>query len=389
MTILFYKTKEIQPFLGGVARINYSLKESLAYYGHKCFFLSATKSENIEFDECQLWLPNTITEKTEENILFINHFLQNEKVDIIVNNEINEDSFDLLNKAKQGTNTKLITWIHNNILEYSFRYGYRKEFVLRRKHMVVLYKILTSRFCENVFRYMAKLKYNKIANIIYDKSDKVVVVSDGNEKELLYLLGKKDINNKICSINNFIIPDKNVCSLAEKKHTIVWCGQVDFHLKKTNWMLEIWKEIELKYPDWNLKILGDSPNLNEMKNYAKKLELERVSFLGRVNPISYYREASILCSTSITESFGLTIVEGMQQKVVPIAFASSSSIKNIVEYNGLLVTPFKKQEFIEKLDCLMSNKEFREFKAEKCYISSLLYDNNKVVFLWLKLFEGV
>lgn len=389
MIILFYKTKEILPFVGGIARINYSLKESLVSYGHKCIFMSATRCKDITPDECQLWLPNTIKENSGENIVFLHRFFIKEKIDIIINNEFSENSFQLLDKAKQDTNTKLVSWIHNNILEYSSRYGYRKEMILRHKHMFILYKIITSRLCEKVIRYLAKRKYHKIANLLYDRSDKVVVVSDGNEKEFLDLLGNKDYKKKICPINNFIIPDKNTCSLSEKKQIIIWCGQVDFYLKKTNWMLEIWKEIEPKHPEWNLYILGDSPYLNEMKDYAKEMKLKRTYFLGRVNPISYYREASILCSTSITESFGLTIVEGMQQKVVPIAFASSVSIKDIVKYNGILVTPFNRQEFINKLEELISNKNFREFKAQKCYITSQIYDNTKVILLWLKLFESL
>ena len=83
-------------------------------------------------------------------------------------------------------------------------------------------------------------------------------------------------------------------------------------------MLRIWKQVESKHPDWNLLMLGDGPSWKEMKELSKSLGLQRVSFSGRVQPEVYYKKSSILCVTSVHESFSLVTLEAQRAGCVPI-----------------------------------------------------------------------
>lgn len=212
-----------------------------------------------------------------------------------------------------------------------------------------------------------------------------MTVCDGNISEFVFLLGHNDSDNKILSIPNFITSIAEEVHPEEKQNSVVWCGAVNFDLKKTNWMLDIWREIQEQFPDWTLTIMGDGLQLQEIKDYAKELGTERVVFCGRVNPDEYYRKASIICSTSISESFGLTIVEGMQRKAVPVAFGSSASIKEIIGCNGILVQPFDKKRFIKSLSSLMKQDALRLFLAEKSRIAAYQYDEEYVIRLWMQI----
>lgn len=389
MTILFYKTNEILPFVGGVSRINYILKESLICYGYKILYLSSTKKNNIEADECQLWLPNLVNEHSQENISFLHKLLIEEKVDVIVNNEFNICSFNLLDKARQGTSCKLISWIHNNIVEYGSLVGFRYEKQLRDKHLGLLYRIITCSLTVKALRYLARQKHTATAQELYRQGDRVLTVCDGNIKEFLFLLGHQDNDKKLVSIPNFVPMMVNEVIEEEKLQSVVWCGTVDYDLKKTNWMLEIWRSIQAEHPEWTLTIMGDGKQLESIKRYANQIGVDRVIFTGRVNVNPYYRKASILCSTSISESFGLTIVEGMQHRVVPIAFASSASIRNIVGYNGKLVKPYDKKLFAKELSDLIKDDAQRRFLAEKGRIAAMQYEETQIIKLWQKLLEVI
>lgn len=384
MTILFYEEKEMSPNAGGVSRINCNLRDSLSKKGYDCIFLSSSRDINIPSERCQLWLPNQNEEDCEENALWLHELIISNNIGIIINNCFNSSTVRFLDKARKGTQCKIITWVHNNIIEYGSLVGFRSEMKLRKMHLGIIYKLLSCRPAISSLRYLVRYKHKPTAEACYLYSDKIINVCESNIDEFVFLLGHKDKDNKILAISNFI-PTADDISEDEKANSVVWCGTVGFELKKTNWMLDIWRSVQQQFPDWELTIMGDSVNLDKMKDYAKNIGVERVIFTGRVNPTPFYETASIICSTSITESFGLSIVEGMQRRVVPIAFSSSKSIRDIVGNNGKLIKPFDKKQFSRELAGLMSDKTQRDFLSEKCRASASQYDEENVIRLWVKL----
>lgn len=389
MKILFYKNNEISPNIGGISRINSNLRDSLVKRGHDCVYVSSTRNPLIVPDVCQQWLPVLDHEMCEDNVKWLHDYIVKNKITVIINNCFATESVCLLDASRKGTQCKLITWFHNNVIEYGSLIGYRKEKALRDRHLTFFYHLMICRPVVRLLRQLSKRKHQPTAKTCYEYSDRVVAVCDGNIREFLFLLGKKDEDNKVISIPNFVLTLTEEVLLSEKENSVVWCGSVDYELKKTNWMLDIWRAVQEWNPDWTLTIMGDGAQLDSMKVYAKKIDAERVIFTGRVNPDPYYRKASIICSTSITESFGLTMVEGMQRRCVPVAFSSSSAFSDIVGYNGRLVKPFHKKKFAEELSALMSKDITRKFLAEKCRVSAWQYDEKYIIELWEKLLQFI
>lgn len=383
MTILFFKDAEISPFLGGIARINYTLSKSLEALGYRVIYMGVGKRSTDEDLINQHWLPDKSNLLSPTNISYLHDFIHNESVDIIINSYFDKRAFCLINKSREGTAAKIIFWFHNNIIEYASLWGYRNEKKLLDRNLSLLYKLATNRLVVKILRFIGSLKHRSLTHVAYDTSDKIVVVSKGNINEFLFVLGRKDYSQKVISINNYV-PPITECQF-EKKNNVVWCGAINFDLKKTNWMLDIWSEVGKNHKDWRLFILGDSPFFDEMKAYANSIKVDNVIFTGRVDPRKYYKEASVICSTSITESFGLTIVEGMQYGVVPIAFASSSSIFEIVENNGFLIQPFNKKEFAKELCCIIEDTNKRVEMSNRCLKSSREYEENRILPCWIKL----
>lgn len=389
MNILFFKDNEMLPHLGGISRINCNLRDAMEKRGNHCIFLSSTKREDIIPDKCQRWLPILDQINCKMNKQWLHQFICEHKVDIIVNSSFSREAICLLDESRRGSGCKLISWIHNNIVEYGSLLGYRNEMQLKDKYFGFFYKISTCGIAIRILRYLSRRKHYFTAQEVYRRSDKVITVCDGNIREFLFLLGHQDKERKLISINNFVPHLENEVSDNEKTRSVVWCGSVDYNLKKTNWMLQIWRSIQWTHPDWTLTIIGDGKQLASMKHYAMMIGVERVVFTGRVKPEPYYRRASILCSTSISESFGLTIVEGMQHRIVPVAFASSAAICDVVGYNGCLVNPFDIQMYAMELSKLMQDDSRRQILAEKGRIAAMLYDEEQMVKLWQKLFEVI
>jgi len=389
MTVILFKNNEIVPTHGGISRINWNLCNALLESGVNCYFLSLTHNSKIASDDRQKWLPNSQCAHCEENILWLSNFIRDNNVDVIINSTFDQKLVQMLDEARKGTQCRLITWIHNNIIEYGSLVGFRKELSLRERHLGFLFRLITCNCMIYALRLFSKRKHSATAQACYQHSDRIITTHDGNIREYISLLGHKDIKNKVLSIPNFVLERKEEVTIEDKEKCLVWCGTIDFELKKTNWMLEIWRRIQSMHPDWKLVIIGDGKSLEDIKRYANHLGVERVIFTGRINPEPYYKKASILCSTSISESFGLTIVEGMQNGVVPIAFASSPAIRDIVGCNGKLIKPYNRMIFSDELSKLMNNVSYREYLAEKCLNASKPYEENQVVKLWLRLFKSI
>lgn len=387
MKVLFYKDNEISPNMGGISRISSNLRDSLVRRGYECVYVSSRRNEHITPAPCQQWLPVLGKDVCDENVKWLHDYIVKNDVNVIINNCFVASAARFLDAARKGTNCKLITWFHNNVVEYGSLIGYRKEKLFRDKHLTLVYRLMTCRPTVKILRHLSKRKHQATAKACYECSDRVVTVCDGNIREFLFLLGQKDVENKVLAIPNFVTSLTKEVPSDEKENSVVWCGSVDYELKKTNWMLDIWRMVQDRHPEWSLTIMGDSAQLESIKTYAKKIGTERVVFTGRVNPEPYYRKASIICSTSITESFGLTMVEGMQRRVVPVAFSSSSAFRDVVGYNGRLVKPFNKKLFAEELSDMMLNGVTRKFLAEKCRVAAWQYDEAYIISLWEKLIQ--
>ena len=83
--------------------------------------------------------------------------------------------------------------------------------------------------------------------------------------------------------------------------------------------------------------------------------------IGRVSPSSFYKKASIVCVTSVHESFSLVTTEAHSYGLPVIAFNSFTAAPLVIENgkDGILVPPFDIEAYAEKLSDLMDNDKQR------------------------------
>lgn len=148
-----------------------------------------------------------------------------------------------------------------------------------------------------------------------------------------------------------------------KDYQIIFVGRLENMTKRPYRILQTWKLIEGKYPDWNLTFVGDGPDRQSLEAKVEEEGLERVSFVGFQNPVEYYKRASILMLTSDIEGFPLVLAECMSFGVVSVVYASYPAVYDIIEdgIDGIIIP--KKDEFPAEL------------AARK--ISAIMVDENK------------
>jgi glycosyltransferase involved in cell wall biosynthesis len=131
--------------------------------------------------------------------------------------------------------------------------------------------------------------------------------------------------------------------------------------------------------------------LDANKEYAKKLGLQRVEFLGATPSASIFAQSKIVAVTSTHEGFGMTLVEGMSVGAVPIAYDSYTALSDIVEdrVNGYKVTAFEEDEFVKKLSSLMSDDELREQMSMNALKTPQKFAAPVIADRWIKLFESL
>jgi glycosyltransferase involved in cell wall biosynthesis len=156
--------------------------------------------------------------------------------------------------------------------------------------------------------------------------------------------------------------------------------------KRISLALKIWREVEKSKvaETWTLKIIGDGENLQDYKKLAARMNLKNVQFMGKQNPRPFYETAAMSMMTSSFEGWGLTLTESQQFGVVPLAFDSYASIKDIIfdGENGFLIPYGNLKMYAQKMLDLMKDDNMRANVALNCLESSSRFDIENVLPMW-------
>ena len=175
----------------------------------------------------------------------------------------------------------------------------------------------------------------------YEKSEKIIAVSDNIAKELKVY--RKKYANKIVVVNNVIdvdsITEKSKESIdeglfLENKFNIVSCGRLA-PVKGLNFAIEaIARLVEEGYTDINWYIVGGGPIQEDIRKQIASHKMEKHIFmLGmKNNPYPYIKKCDLFIQPSIFEGYSLSIMEA---KILgtPI-LASYAAAENQIE-NGV------------------------------------------------------
>lgn len=220
---------------------------------------------------------------------------------------------------------------------------------------------------------------------ILDTYDHFVMFGPPNLEELAWFVPDFDPERVRLVPNSipYVAPESPV-----KEKSLLWLGRVDDNQKRAKLILPIWKRVSASLKDWQLDVVGDGPELEDLEVEARNQGLERIHFHGRQVPDDYYRRASIFFMTSAFEGFPNTLIEAQSFGAIPVVFDSYPVASWIVQdgESGFLIAPFEVDAMAERIVTLAKDPDRSKF-ADGALESARRFHIDRVGEMWQQLFE--
>lgn len=389
MNIVFMSCRAFNPSTGGIERVTDLLCREFVRRGHNVAYLNNLCGSNDDYDyPAPTYLfPDDRTQdnraETQRNIDYYNLFCAEHGIDIV----INQDPLfyeRLISEARIPQGTKTIAVLHSNPLYY--HYNIYSAIIARSNTWQSLKRLPWELKWARDKRIAACRKYASAYGNIIAHSDAFCMLSMNYLPELRKVY-KGDTGKVTAIANPNTYEVQTSIDLGRKKKQLIYVGRLDPWQKRIDRLIDIWARIYKDFPDWELIIVGEGPQLDQLRQMAAPLE--RVIFAGRQNPEPFYREASILCLTSDYEGWGMVLPEAMTHGTVPILFNSYLAAPEVVgdHVSGILVKPFSMRQYERKLRRLMSNDKMRKQMALNAIKHVKQFDIANIANRWEALFD--
>lgn len=259
----------------------------------------------------------------------------------------------------------------NNVNNNSLYFGWNK-YVLKNVEANKKYSYL------HVDYERMKLD-TKINRKEYFKFDKILTVSEYTRKQFLKYYVNFD--DKVVVLYNYLprIDEKKLINpYNEKSFIIVSAGRLDEN-KNPLEQLKIARKLKEKKCNFKMFLIGDGILKNNLTQYINKYNLNNnVYLLGEKKDVyPYIKYANIYLSTSLSESFGLSICEALILNTIVVAKSYPALNEIIKDDNGFIC--HNTNEFASTLMMLYNDKKCYNKYKKKSLIRDFNSDNKKQV----------
>ena len=172
---------------------------------------------------------------------------------------------------------------------------------------------------------------------------------------------------------------------------IIAVGRLEWE-KGYSRLLEIWKIVFSKHPDWQLDIFGSGTLQPVLEILIKRNNIKNLSVHNFTKNISIeYSNTSICAVTSFFEGFSLVLLEAMKHGVPCVAFDCPFGPGSIIQdsLNGFLVHDGDIRLFAERLCLLIEDTKMRKAFSKEAIIRANYFNKEAVLETWKTLFESL
>ena len=162
-------------------------------------------------------------------------------------------------------------------------------------------------------------------------------------------------------------------------------------MKNFSSLINIWKKVTDRHPDWKLQIWGVGEQQEALENQIQQLDLsERVFLMGYTHEMAkQMSQASLMVLTSLSESFSLVTLEAMSVGIPTVVYNCPGGISYVVKdgETGFLVPLNDEDTFVEKVCTLIEDEGLRKTMGQAAQKESKKYELDKIIQRWMTLFK--
>lgn len=376
--------------LGGLEVVTATLANKFTEEGHHVCVYAFEKRSGMLLDRFSQNVKITIAGKyqvSSENVTSLRAVLNTHHIQVVINQwGLPLIPIRTLCKAKRGMVVKVISVYHND----PYRNGRITdvETKIRKTKNGINRALLCCKKCAYRFVTGFSMRNN------YNQSDFYAVLSTSYVSHFQKFTWLKS-TPKLVVINNPITikTDRFVYQPELKRKEIVYVGRLDYSQKRVCRVIEVWAKLEQSNPDWQLTIVGDGEERENLEMMVSNLKLKHVRFEGIQEPRPYYERAAVLILTSEFEGFPLVLAECMSFGVVPVVYDSFSAVYDIIdnEKNGIIIPKtslgFNAILMAESVQALMSDKSRLNEMSISAIKKSKQFSLDKIYQEWMKVMQ--
>ena len=221
------------------------------------------------------------------------------------------------------------------------------------------------------------------------KFDRIIVMTEAEREEW-------NLDDKVVFIPNMLVSfPENFPDRTTTYHRIISVGRYAYQ-KGYDLLLDAWKLICNKYPDWSLNIYGshdgDIGDYDQLKHTINENQMQNVYLHPASNDVySEYSESDFYVMSSRYESFGLVLIEAMSCGLPIVSFDCNFGPRSILAdgETGILVPPSDVKKMADSISFMIEHTDERFRMGQNARKAVSKYRPERIISNWRHFYQSV
>ena len=207
-------------------------------------------------------------------------------------------------------------------------------------------------------KWVQKFFIPTVARFTFNSADRILCYTDTDRKRLR----KRNVEAPIDVIDNGIDCQQFTPASDTPDRQLVFVGRLT-NVKGVPLLLNIFSDLVDRYPNLDLRIVGDGPQRSTYEARCGELGItDRVTFVGDVDygeMPDQYRDSMAFVLPSHNEGLPRTVLEAMACET-PVVTTALPQLEPVISGAGYTVERGAKDEFVDAIGRLVENESIRE-----------------------------